>query len=77
MSEGCQFPGPPELPGDVFQRGEKEYVKAVYYLRAYLTSIQSTSCEMQGWIKHKLESRFPEEILITTDMQMAPSYGRK
>ena len=34
----------------------KEYVKAVYCHSAYLTSIQSTSCEMLGWINHKLES---------------------
>ena len=34
---------------------EKEYVKAVYYHPAYLTYIQSTSCEMLGWMKHKLE----------------------
>ena len=36
----------------------------------YLTYMQSTSCEMSGWIKHKLESRLPEEILITSDMEM-------
>ena len=48
----------------------KEYVKAVYGHPAYLTSMQSTSCEMLGWIKHKLESRLPGEIPITSDMQM-------
>ena len=37
---------------------------------AYLTSMQSTSSEMLGWMKHKLESRLPGEILITSDMQM-------
>ena len=37
----------------------KEYVKAVYCHPAYLTSMQSTSCEMPGWMKHKLESRLP------------------
>ena len=42
----------------------KEYIKAVYCHPAYLTYMQSTSCEMPGWIKHKLESRFPGEILI-------------
>ena len=36
---------------------EKEYAKAVYCNPAYLTSIQSTSWEMLGWKKHKLESR--------------------
>ena len=40
---------------------EKEYVKAVYCHPAYLTSMQSTSCEMPGWVKHKLESRLPEK----------------
>ena len=39
---------------------------------AYLTYIQSTSCEMSDWMKHKLESRFPGEISITSDMQMTP-----
>ena len=48
----------------------KEYVKAVYCHPAYLTYMQSTSCKMLGWIKHKLESRLPGEISITSDMQM-------
>ena len=39
----------------------KEYIKAVYYHRAYLTDIQGTSCEMPGWMKHKLESRCQEK----------------
>ena len=43
----------------------KEYIKAVYCHRAYLTSMQSTSCEMPGWMKHKLESRLPGEISTT------------
>ena len=41
----------------------KEYVKAVYCHPDYLTYMQSTSCEMPGWMKHKLESRLPEEII--------------
>ena len=48
----------------------KEYVKAVYCLPAYLTYMQSTSWEMLGWRKHKLESRLLGEISITSDMQM-------
>ena len=44
---------------------EKEYVKAVCCHPAYLTYMQSTSCEMPGWMKHKLESRLPGEISIT------------
>ena len=47
-----------------------EEVKAVYCHPAYLTSIQSTSCEMPGWMKLKLESRIPGEISLTSDMQM-------
>ena len=46
----------------------KEYVKAVYCHPAYLTYMQSTSCKMWGWMKHKLESRLPGEISITSDM---------
>ena len=42
----------------------KEYVKDVYCHPAYLTSMQSTSCEMSEWMKHKLESRLPEEITV-------------
>ena len=45
----------------------KEYVKAVYCHPAYVTYIQNTSCKMLGWMKHKLESRLPGEILITSD----------
>ena len=47
----------------------KEY-KDVYCHLAYLTYMQSTSCEILGWMKHKLESRLPEEIAIISDMQM-------
>ena len=55
----------------------KEYIKAVYCHPAYLTAMQSTSREMLGWIKHKLESRLPEETAITSDMQMTHPSGRK
>ena len=50
----------------------KEYVKAAYCHPAYLTYMQSTSCEMPGWMKHKLDSRLPEEISITLDKQKIP-----
>ena len=56
---------------------EKEYVKAVYCHSAYLTYMQSTSYEMPGWIKHKLESRLPGEISITSDTQMTPPLWQK
>ena len=55
----------------------KEYVKAVYCHPAYLTYMQSTSCEMPGWMKHKLESRLLGEISITSDMQMTPPLWQK
>ena len=55
----------------------KEYVKAVYCHRVYLTSMQNTSWEILGWKKHKLESRLPGEISITSDMQVTHPYGRK
>ena len=50
----------------------KEYIKTVYCHPAYLTYMQNTSCRMLGWMKHKLESRLPGEISITSDMQMIP-----
>ena len=55
---------------------EKEYVKPVYCHPAYLTYMQSTSCEMLGWMKHNLESRLPGGISIT-DMQKAPPLWQK
>ena len=48
----------------------KEYNKSVYCHPAYSTYMQTTSCEMLGWMKHKLESRLPEGISTTSDMQM-------
>ena len=47
----------------------KEYVKAVYCHPAYFISMQNTSCEMLGWMKHKLASRVPGELSIILDMQ--------
>ena len=55
----------------------KQYIKAEYCHPAYLTSMQSTSCKMPGWMKHKLESRLPGEISITSDMQMTPPLWQK
>ena len=49
-----------------------EYNKAVYCHPAYLTYMQSTSRNMPGWMKLKLESRFLGEISIASDMQMTP-----
>ena len=55
----------------------KKYIKDVYCHPAYLTYMQSTSCEMLGWMKHKLDSRFLGEISITSDMQMTPPLWQK
>ena len=55
----------------------KEYITAVYCHPAYLTYMQSTSGEMLGWMKHKLESRFLGEISITSDMQMTQPLWEK
>ena len=55
----------------------KQYVKAVYCHPGYLTYMQSTSYEIPGWMKHKLESRLPGEIPITSDMQMTPPLWQK
>ena len=55
----------------------EEYVKAVYCHPTYLTYIQSTSSEMLGWMKHKVELRLLGEISVTSDMQMTHPYGRK
>ena len=56
---------------------EKEYVKAVYCHPAYLTYMQSTSWETLDWKKHKLESRLPGEISVTSDTQMTPPLWQK
>ena len=61
---------------DWFRLG-KEYIKAVHCHPAYLTYMQSTLCEMPGWMKHKLESRLLGEISVTSDMQLAPPLWEK
>ena len=48
----------------------KEYIKAVYCHPVYLTYMQNILCEMPGWMNHKLESRFLEEISITSDIHI-------
>ena len=50
----------------------KDFVRAVYGHPAYLTSVQSTSCEMPDWMTHKLESRLPREMSIIKNMQIIP-----
>ena len=56
---------------DWFQIGKGVHQGCICH-PTYLTSMQSTSCEMLGWMKHKVESRLPGEISITSDMQMIP-----
>ena len=68
----------PDKQQQTGSKSGKEYiVKAVYCHPAYLTSMQSTSCGMPGWMKHKLESRLQGEISITSDMQMTPPLWQK
>ena len=55
----------------------KEYVMAVYCHHVYLTYMQSILSEMLDWMNHKLESRLPGEISITSDMQMTPPLWQK
>ena len=67
----------PDMEQQVGSKLGKEYVKAVYCHSVYLIYMQSTSCKMPGWMKHKLESRLPGEIPITSDMQMTPPLWQK
>ena len=62
----------PDIEQQTGSKLEKEYIKVVYCHPAYLTYMQSTSCEMPGWMNHKLESRLPGEISTTSDTQMTP-----
>ena len=55
----------------------KENIKDVYCHPAYLAYMQSISCDMVGWMKHKLETRLLEEMWITSDMQMTPQLWQK
>ena len=67
----------PDMKQQTGSKLGKEYVKAVYMHPAYLTHMQSTSCEMPGWMKHKLESRLLGKISITSDRQMIPPLWQK
>ena len=66
-----------DMEQQIGSKSGKEYVKGIYCHPAYLTYMQSTSCDMLGWMKHKLESRLPGEILITSDTQMTPPLWQK
>ena len=67
----------PEMEQETDSKLGKVYIKAVYCHPAYLTYMQSTSCEMPGWMKHKLESILLGEISTTSDMQMTPPLQQK
>ena len=67
----------PDLEEQTGSKLGKEHIKAVYSHSTYLTSMQSTSCEMLGWMKCKLESRLPGEISTTSDMQMKTPLWQK
>ena len=67
----------PDMKQWTGSKSGKEYVRGVYCHPDYLTYMQSTPCKMPGWLKHKLGSRLPGEISITSDMQMIPPCGRK
>ena len=66
-----------DMEKQIGSKSGKEDVKAVYCHPAYLTSMQRTSYEMPSWMKHMLESRFPGEISITSDMEMTPPLWQK
>ena len=57
-----------DMEQQIGSKSGKEYIKAVYCHPAYLTYMQNTSWEMLDWMKHKLKSKLPGEILITSDM---------
>jgi len=61
----------PDREQQTGSKSGKEYVKTVYCHPAYLTYMQSTSCKMPGWMKHKQESRLPGEISITSEKRGA------
>ena len=60
----------PDMKQQTGSKSGKEYIKTFYCHPAYLTYMESTSCEMPGWMKHMLESRLLEEISTTLDVVM-------
>ena len=67
----------PDIEQQTGSKLGKKYIKAVYCHPAYLTYMQSTLSEILDWMKHKLESRSPGEISITSDTQMTPPLWQK
>ena len=66
-----------DMEKEIGSKSGKEYIKAVYCHLAYLTYMQITSYKIPSWMKHKLESRLPGEISITSDMQITPPLWQK
>ena len=67
----------PDMEQQTVSKLGKEYIKAVYCHPAYSTYMQSISCKMPGWMKHKLESRLSGEISLNSDMQMTSPLWQK
>ena len=67
----------PDMEQQTGSKLEKEYVKAICCHPSYLTYMQSTSCKMPSWMKHKLELRLLGEISIRSDMQIIPLLQQK
>ena len=67
----------PDMEKWTVSKSGKNYVKTVYWHPAYLTYMRSTSSKMPGWMKHKVESKLPGKISITSDTQMTPPLGQK
>ena len=67
----------PDIETQAGSKSGKEYIKAAYCHPTYLTYMHSTSCEMPGWMKHKLASTLRGEASITSDMQMTPPLWQK
>ena len=67
----------PDMEQETGSKLGNEYIKAVYCHPAYLTYMENTSCEMPGWMNHKLDSRLPGEISITSNKQMTPPSWQK
>ena len=60
----------PDMEQQTGSKSRKESIKGIYSHPAFLTFMQSTSCKMLGWMKHKLKATLPGEISITSDRQM-------
>ena len=67
----------PDMEKQAGSKLGKEYIKDVYCHPTRSSYMQSTSSKILGWMKHKLESRLPGEMSITSDLQMTPTLWQK